>query len=238
MTDLTVVPDVEAFARTCAGLFVSAAREAIAARGKFVVALTGGSTPGPIHQLLAQPPFRDDVDWRRVEVLFGDERAVPPTDKQSNFRAANADLLSHVPLPATQIHRMQGDRADLAAAAADYERELLDVCGGEIDLLFVGLGKDAHVLSLHPGAAAIDERARWVVDEIDPPMDPRLSRITCTPRVIERARLVLAIATGEGKRDALQKALHGAESPKEVPAHLLRRAKAVRWVVDRAANGG
>lgn len=227
--NLQVEADVPAFADACVHVFVEHAQKAIAARGKFVVALTGGSTPGPIHRALVSAA----VDWSRVTVLFGDERAVPPTDPRSNFRAANEALLTHVP---ATVFRMEGERDDLHAAARDYEQILLHTCGGEIDLIFVGLGSDAHILSLHPGAPAIDERGALVVAEYDPPMDPAVSRITMTPPVLEQARHVLGIVTGSSKQKALHEALHAPDDPKRVPAHLLRRVKSLQWIVDRAAS--
>jgi len=232
--NLQVEADVAAFADACARLFVERAGQAIAARGKFVVALTGGSTPGPIHRALATT-YRDAVDWSRVTVLFGDDRAVPPTDERSNFRAANETLLAHVP---ATVFRIEGERTDLDRVARDYEQVLLQTCNGELDFLFVGLGQDAHVLSLWPGCPAIEERERLVVATIDPPMNPAVSRVTMTPPVVERAHLVLAIATGTAKRDALSKALHAGEDRPHIPAQILRRGRDVRWIVDAAAGAG
>ncbi|MGZ3452121.1 MAG: 6-phosphogluconolactonase [Polyangiales bacterium] len=229
---ITIAEDPASFAEAACFLFCIVARHAIAARGRFVVALTGGSTPAPIHRLLAQAPFKNDVEWEKVVVLFGDERAVPITAKESNYRSAHEDLLRHVP---AKVHRMEAERADIAAAAKEYEDLLQSL--GPIDLLFAGLGKDAHVLSLYPGSPTIDETSRLVVEAVDPPMDPKLSHITLTPAAVAQARMVVAIASGEGKRDALHRALHDADDPKHTPAHVLRRAKDLRFVVDRAAFG-
>lgn len=215
----------EAFAAAGARAFVDAANEAIAARGKFVVALTGGSTPLPIHEALAGS-FRDRVVWEKVEVLFGDERAVPPDDPLSNYRAARA-LLDQVPV---KVHRMEGERSDLHAAARDYAA-LID----QIDLMFVGIGKDAHILSLFPESPAIDA-TELVVASIDPPMNPAVSRITMTPAVFPRTQRVVAIAFGAEKRDAVEKMLSGALDVKKVPAQLLRDLNDARLICDRAAS--
>ena len=130
---------------------------------------------------------------------------------------------------------MVGESKDLASAARDYERMLMELCDARVDLIFIGLGKDAHVFSLFPGSPVITEPTRLVVEEIDPPMDPAVSRITFTPPMIDRAAQVLGIATGAGKAEAVRRAVEETDDPRHVPAHLLRRANSGRLVVDRAA---
>lgn len=223
---------VDAFAAGAARAFADAALEAIAARGRFVVALTGGSTPVPIHRALATS-FRDRVPWDKVDVVFGDERAVAADHELSNYRSAFESLLQHVP---ARAFRMEGERPDLREAARDYEKQLLDLCGGEIDLMFVGIGKDAHILSLYPGSPQINNNDALVVAAIDPPMNPAVSRITMTPVAVARATRVIAIATGADKRPAIEKLLHEPEDPVRIPAHVLHRARDVRLIVDRAAS--
>jgi 6-phosphogluconolactonase len=222
---------LEAFTSAAARAFVDTALESIAARGRFVVALTGGSSPIPIHTALATT-FRDRVQWDLVDVVFGDERAVPPEHELSNYRAARESLLQHVP---SRVFRMEGERADLASAARDYEKQLMELCGGEIDLMFVGIGKDAHILSLFPGSPHLAS-ATLVEASIDPPMNPAVSRITMTPVAVSRARRVVAIATGADKRPAIEKLVHDTTDEARVPAHVLRRASDARLIVDRAAS--
>ena len=222
---------------TCA-TFVDACRRAIQARGRFVVALTGGSTPVPIHRALGSDAWRAQIEWARVHLVFGDERAVPLDDARSNYGAAKRDLVDKVPLPASNVHRMIGESKDLDAAARDYERMLMELCEARVDLVFIGLGKDAHIFSLFPGSPMIAESARLVVAEIDPPMDPAVSRITFTPPMIERAGEVLGIATGANKADAVKRAVEAPDDPTHVPAQLLRRAQRGALVVDRAAAAG
>ena len=235
---LEVVEDAEAFARRGAEIFVAAAVEAIATRGRFSVALTGGSTPGPIHRAIGSDAHRSEVDWSKVDVFFGDERAGPPDARTSNYGAAREQLLRHVGIPDSRVHRMQGEQHDLAAVAAEYEQTLGEVCDDRLDLLFVGVGSNAHILSLYPGAPAIDEQHARVVAEIDPPMDPALSRITMTPVVIAKAHLVLAIATGPEKKEAVRLAIEGTDDRHRVPAQLLRGATNLIWLLDRAAASG
>ena len=235
---VTVVEDEQGFAKEAAEVVATHAERAIAARGKFVLALTGGSSPIPLHRALAEPPFKERIDWTKVYVVFGDERAVAPDAKDSNYRSAHDTLLANVPIPDGQVLRMLAERPDLAAAARDYERRLVQLCEARVDLICVGIGEDAHIFSLYPGSPAIDESQALVVAEIDPPMKPALSRITFTPRMLDRAGAVLVLATGEKKKSALLHALESADQPHRFPAHLLRRATDRTFVVDRAAASG
>jgi 6-phosphogluconolactonase len=232
---ILVRENVDAFAKEGAEIFARLAKEAIEARGRFTVALTGGSTPGPIHHALAKAPQESGIDWSKVELFFGDERAVAPDAKESNYGAAREQLLRHVPLPEAQIHRMEGERKDLSEAAGDYQRTLLSVCKGELDLVMLGVGKDAHILSLFPGSLAIDEDLELVVAEIDPPMNPAVSRITMTPAVLARARHVLVLARGDEKRRAVRIAIEGALDRHSYPAQILRSVPEVTWLLDSLA---
>ena len=233
-----VVEDEAAFAKEAAAVVATHAERAIASHGKFVLALTGGSSPIPLHRALAEAPFKDRIDWAKVHIVFGDERAVAPDAKDSNYRSARETLLANVPIPETQVLRMQADRPDLAAAARDYEQRILQLCEARVDLICVGIGEDAHIFSLYPGSPAIDEAQSLVVAEINPPMKPALSRITFTPRMLDRAGAVLVLATGEKKKSALLHALESSDQPHRFPAHLLRRAADRTFVVDRAAASG
>jgi len=227
--------DVADFAKEGADIFARLAKEAIEARGRFAVALTGGSTPGPIHTLLARAPYANAIEWRKVDIFWGDDRAVPPEAKESNYGAAREQLLRHVPLDPKRVHRMEGDAKDLDRAALEYERVFLETCEATLDLLMVGIGKDAHILSLYPGSPAIDEDQRLVVAEIDPPMNPKVSRITMTPPVIARARHVLAMASGEEKKRAVRISIQGDPDRHSYPGQLLRNASDVTWLLDSLA---
>lgn len=235
--ELIVAEDPISFARLAVARVSRAAQAAVAARGRFVLGLTGGATPEPIHRALAEPALHGAIDWARTWIVFGDERAVLPDDRRSNHRAANEALLSRVPIPAAQVLRMRGEAADLVEEARRYAAAFEREAGGALDLLFVGLGKDAHVLSLFPGSPAIDGLQRLVVAEIEPPMEPAVSRLTFTPAVFERAREVVALATGPGKAAAVRRALRGSEPARDCPARLLAEHSHVIWLVDREAAG-
>src|SRR5439155_686742 len=155
---VTVVPDPDALADAAARLIADAAADAIEARGRFMWALAGGETPRATYARLALSPFRERVDWRRVWVFFGDERAVPPDHPDSNYRMAHETLLGKVPIPAAQVLRIRGEAEDLEVAAAEYAGALVTAFGtrrGELprfDLVLLGMGVDGHTASLFPGA--------------------------------------------------------------------------------------
>lgn len=221
-----IVADGAALARSAAVWLAQTVAHAIAARGRCALALAGGSTPAPVYAELASPDFARRIDWSRVHVYFGDERAVPPTHPDSNYRLAFGVLLSRVPIPAAQIHRMEGERQDLEAAAADYERLLPPA----LDVLLLGMGPDGHTASLFPRSPALAERARRVV-VVETPKPPPL-RLTITPPVISAARHVAVLATGKEKAGPAVRALEGAARPEEIPACLARHGV---WFLDRAA---
>src|SRR5205807_8375702 len=185
-----------------------------AARGRFTVALSGGPTPRRLFQILAEVPFRDQVDWDKVEFFWGDERSAPPDHKDSNYRMASEALLQRIPVPITRIHRMQAERADRDVAAREYQAELARVFGvaadGEppvFDLVLLGMGPDAHTASLFPGTTALKETTRWVV----PNYVPKFStyRLTMTPRILNRAAQVMFLVAGPDKAAPLAEVLEG-----------------------------
>ena len=237
LADLAVLPSAAALADAAAGRFITAARDAIASHGQFIVALSGGSTPRDTYLLLGTEALVSRVMWSRVQVLWGDERCVPPDHIESNYRMARETLLDHVPIPAANVHRVHGED-DPATAAEVYEatlRALLRTpAGGRIDLVLLGLGEDGHTASLFPGNAAVQERTRWV-------MAARASaasvwRITLTPAVINAAAEILFLVSGGGKAGILRRVLEDPRRPQELPAQAIAPSNGrVRWCVDAAA---
>ena len=234
-----ILADSEALARAAAEEIVAAAGRAIDARGRFTVALTGGSTPRRTYELLADPaaPFRNRLRWDATHVFFGDERHVPPDHPESNYGMARDVLLAHV--PAASVHRMRGEEPP-AVAAATYEAELrrfFGVAGDDpprIDLVLLGLGPDGHTASLFPGSPALDERHRWVVATFVERLGTH--RITLTLPVIDRAREVLFLVAGTEKAAAVAQALAPAPGSAPVPAGRVHPAPgALVWLMDRAA---
>src|SRR5437899_3085943 len=182
---VTVVPDPDALADAAARLIAEAAADAIEARGRFMWALAGGETPRATYARLALPPFRERVDWRRVWVFFGDERAVPPDHPDSNYRMAHETLLGKVPIPAAQVLRIRGEAEDLEVAAAEYAGALVTAFGtrrGELprfDLVLLGMGVDGHTASLFPGSPVVREALRAVAAV---PVGPEPFTIIATAR--------------------------------------------------------
>ena len=163
------VADEEALSRAGAGLFVRLARKAIADHGRFIVALSGGSTPRRLLERLTGPPLGDQVAWDRIEFFWGDERAVPPDHADSNYRMVREALLDAVPVPADHVHRMKADRPDREVAAGEYQDEIASVfgvseCGPPpaFDLVLLGMGTDGHTASLFPQTEGLKPTGRWV----------------------------------------------------------------------------
>jgi 6-phosphogluconolactonase len=233
--------DAFAVALYAAREFVRRARVAIDASGAFKVALAGGSTPRRSYELLADPSLASQVDWEATHIFFGDERSVPPDHPDSNYRTAFETLLSKVKVPDAQIHRMAGERADLDAAATDYEAAMaesfdLTVESGppRFDLVMLGMGDDGHTASLFPGTAALDETRAWVVANEVPQKATR--RLTLTVPVLNAAHCVMFTVEGAGKAASLAEVLEGPRDPARFPSQLIAPVDGeLLWLVDRAA---
>jgi 6-phosphogluconolactonase len=232
-----IYADAEAVARAAAENFVALARKSAGESGHFSVALSGGSTPRRIYELLASDEFASRVDWSKVHAFFGDERCVPPDDDASNYRMARETLLSRVAIPPQNVHRMIGE-GDALANARLYEDELRAFFGDaslpRFDLIMLGLGEDGHTASLFPESPALDERAAWVVANRVEKLGAY--RLTLTAPVISHAANVMFVATGAGKAERLREIIEGVREPQRLPAQLIRpTGGALTWYVDRAA---
>jgi 6-phosphogluconolactonase len=223
MTELIVVSTPAELARPAAEWLGLEVTRALAERGSCALSLAGGRTPEPVYRELA---LESRIDWERVDVFFGDERAVPPDHPDSNYFMVQRTLLARVPIPAGNVHRMEAERADREAAARDYERAL----PLRLDVLLLGMGPDGHTASLFPGSDAMDEQHRLVLPVVG--AKPPAERLTITPPVIRAARRVAVIATGEDKAVMVARAIEGSLAPKAVPVQLARRGC---WFLDQAA---
>jgi 6-phosphogluconolactonase len=224
----------EELAEASARDFATMTQEAMDERGRFAVALAGGSTPKATYEVLARD-YANELDWSRVHVFFGDERTVPPDDEDSNYRMAYETLLSHVPVGS--VHRMRGELSP-DEAAASYEEELRAFFGQvdvpRFDLILCGLGEDGHTLSLFPETAALDVNDRWVV--ANPVLKLGTTRLTLTVPVVNASRAVTFVVAGESKAEALKEVLEGDADPRAYPAKLVRPESGdLTWMVDRAA---
>jgi 6-phosphogluconolactonase len=229
--------DAGALARAAAARIDELARGAIEARGLFTIALSGGSTPHRVYELLAGEDFRESIDWRNVHVFFGDERMVPPESAESNYRMANEALLSRVPIPPENVHRIDGV-GDAAANASAYELEMRGLFGDvewpRFDHVMLGMGDDGHTASLFPGTSALDETRLWVA----PNWVEKLGvwRVTLTAPVINAARHITFLITGAGKAERLREVLKGERDSSRLPSQLIRPFDGtLEWFVDRAA---
>lgn len=238
MTTFTVLRDPATVAEAAADRFVSTARAAIAERGVFRVALSGGGTPKQVYPLLLEPGRRRAVDWEAVEFFWGDERAVPPDHPDSNFGVAYGMLISQLPgVRPDHIHRMPAEAPDLDAAALSHESELrlaFGARGGDppaFDLVWLGMGPDGHTASLFPGSDGLDEDERWVIGNYAPSQDAW--RMTLTFPVLNAGRDVLFVVTGADKADALREIRAGGSS---LPAARVDGGR-VEWLIDAAAAG-
>jgi len=230
---IKVFEDREALARGAAELFAQQARQAVAARGRFLVLLAGGETPRHTYQLLAQEPYLDHIPWGTIHFFWGDERCVATNDPRSNATMAQRALLDHLPLQAEQIHPIRCDRSPQRDADS-YQAELIDFFDGEtprFDFVFLGLGADGHTASLLPGSAAMEEQVRWTVVTRRPKED--FSRITLTAPIINQAELVLFLVAGSDKSTVLGNILKGSSVTPRYPAQLIRpQSGDLRWFVD------
>ncbi|MFN2420228.1 MAG: 6-phosphogluconolactonase [Gemmatimonadota bacterium] len=240
--EIVMCPDSQTLVEKAVGRLIEVASRAIAARDRFAIALSGGTTPKPIYESLARFPIRRKVDWDQVEVFWSDERCVPPDDERSNYRMSREALLDRVGVPEKRVHRIRAEDPNPDRVAAEYERTLRWALGNpagrppRIDLVLLGLGAEGHTASLFPGSAALDsERLVFAVRHAgDPP--PRVDRITLTPKAINAAREVVFLAAGEEKAEAVRATLEGPRDPTRWPVQAITPVEGhVTWIVDQAA---
>jgi 6-phosphogluconolactonase len=221
--------------------FVRAGRDAIGAQGRFTVALSGGSTPKGLYSALASKYA--DFAWNRVFLFFGDERHVPPSDPESNYRMVNESLLTKIAIPPENVFRVHAENPDAAAAAEDYDAELRRFfqlrSGGQpgefprFDLILLGLGPDGHTASLFPESPALEEQSRLVVANWVAKFNTH--RITFTFPVLNRAAEVIFLASGAEKADMLHQVLEGKSTP-PLPSQRVQPSDGkLLWMLDEAA---
>jgi 6-phosphogluconolactonase len=227
-------------------LFQAAAEEvirvataAVAERGRFTIALSGGSTPRNLYTLIAANASTG-LPWAQIFFFWGDERHVPPTDPESNYRMAQETLLSKVPVPPANIFRIPGENPDASAAAEAYEqtlRKFFVPAPGEFprfDLILLGMGPDGHTASLFPETEALQEKSRLVVANWVEKLNT--SRISLTVPVLNAARQVAFLVGGADKAAVLHEVLEGDAPGEKYPSKLVRPSEGkLIWFIDRAA---
>ncbi|HEV2519094.1 MAG TPA: 6-phosphogluconolactonase [Thermoplasmata archaeon] len=219
------------------------ALESLERRGRFGLALSGGSTPEALFRSLAGDRS-SGVDWTAVDFFWADERAVPPSDPRSNYGLAARTWLEPRAIPPIRVHRISGESDSLEAASGAYERDLQNYLGSGpesggpalLDLAILGIGPDGHTASLFPDSPLLESSA-WTGVERSPPLDPRVPRISLTPAALNRSRIVAFLAAGDEKRWAVARVLHPDAFGVRPPAARVRGLESTEWFVDRAAGG-
>jgi 6-phosphogluconolactonase len=237
MAEICIYPNIKDLAYAAAERVVAASKAAIKRRGRFALALSGGTTPAELYRLLASDEFVGRLDWGRVHVFWGDERCVPPEHPDSNYRMARLAFLEQVPLPKANIHRIPSELNPRQAAGL-YEQTLRDFFDPKMavfDLILLGLGDDGHTASLFPGSAALHENGRWVVENYVETMNAW--RITLAPPIINAAREVVFLVNGKGKANVLRRVLKEARQPQVLPAQLIQPTSGrLFWLIDSEAS--
>ncbi|WP_276479645.1 6-phosphogluconolactonase [Paraflavitalea pollutisoli] len=236
---LHIQKDSTAVSHELAEWITSNIEKTLASKDRFTWVVTGGNSPKLLYELLAKAPYRDRIDWSKLHIFWGDERAVPFDDSRNNARMTYEQLLSHVPVVKEQVHIMKTDISP-EASAADYEKVLHGYFGdsGEtFDLVLNGMGDDGHTLSLFPGTEVIHETKAWVKSFWLPAQD--MFRITLTAPVVNRAHQVAFLTFGANKAHALQEVLKNAGNVDQYPSQIIQPASGeLHWFVDEAAAAG
>ena len=238
--ELQTFADAQTLVQTAANLFIELVQRAIAERHRFLVALSGGSTPKALYAALTRPTTAQRLDWSKVQFFFGDERSVPPEHPDSNFGLAQAMLFTPLHIPSSSIHRIRGEDSP-ESAATHYEtvlRSLTTTQDGPwpvLDLILLGMGDDGHTASLFPGTPAVTESTRWVVPGCAP--QGTRSRVTITLGVINHASVILFLVTGHNKATVVHRILEQrVGKPCPYPAALVQPEHGrLLWYLDRAA---
>lgn len=236
--ELHVLKDGEALSQAAAKFIAGHITATLKKQDRYTIALSGGSTPKRLNQILAQSPYKEEIDWSKLHVFWGDERAVPFKDDRNNAKMAYDTLLDFVPVPADQIHVM---RTDISAeqSAVEYEKILhryFDNTATSFDLVLLGMGDDGHTLSLFPGQPVIHEEKLWATSFWLQAQD--MSRITLTKTIVNHSACVMFLTAGSAKAHALKEVLKGASNPDLYPSQVIKPVGELHWFVDEAAAAG
>lgn len=239
MTNFYVCRDPQDLYEQAAALFACLAGEAVAETGRFTVALSGGSTPKGVYALLGETEIARQIPWAQVHLFWGDERCVPPTHPESNYRLVEELLLSRISIPARNVHRMPAELPPTEAARA-YEQILRDTFGfsaetlPRFDLVFLGMGTDGPTASLFPGTVGLREEKRLVIAHSVEKL--KAWRVTLTPPVFNQAAHIVFLICGADKAVILKEVFHDASQPERLPVQLIHSTHGrLLWLVDQAA---
>jgi 6-phosphogluconolactonase len=235
---IDVSPDFEGLAYRVAQWITDLA---CAAMGNFSIALSGGSTPKRLYQMLAVSPLREEMPWERVHLFWGDDRFVPHDDPNRNYVMAHEAMIDHVPIPPDNVHGIPFGGSPIDAAHK-YEHELktyyssatLDPARPLFDVMLLGMGPDGHTASLFPGKPALEEKHRWVVEVPEPGLNPFVPRVSLTYPTLNSARSLAFVAAGADKTAMIRRVLAGEW---DLPSARVAPVGELVWFVDRAARG-
>jgi 6-phosphogluconolactonase len=236
MNQIEIFSDSTILAHAVVKHFIEQARTAVETKKRFSVALAGGSTPQLSYQLLTKPEYKSQVDWSKIHIFWGDERCVPPDDNQSNFHMASKAFLDKVPIPTSNVYRMEGERKP-SVAANRYQDFLVDFFGDNVqfDLVLLGMGADGHTASLFPGTEAVRKTSGFVTANYIEKLSTW--RITLTPSAINNALNIAFLVAGGNKADTLHKVLKGKYIPDLYPSQIIKplHGKLI-WFIDKNAS--
>ncbi|TAN39289.1 MAG: 6-phosphogluconolactonase [Nitrospirae bacterium] len=236
--EVRIFPDPEGLARAAAAIFAGSAERAIAGKGRFSVALSGGSTPLGLFRILGSA-YGDTLRWEQVHLFWADERSVPPDHEESNFRHAHEELLSKVLIPASNIHRIRGELPPLEAAAG-YAREMVSYFGTAgppaFDCILLGLGQDGHTASLFPGSDGLKDTGHYALPSYSGAAGNW--RVTLTLAVLNNAAEILFLVSGAAKAGIVREVLQKGQRDL-YPAGSIRPSRgSITWLLDREAASG
>jgi 6-phosphogluconolactonase len=235
---LHLTKDVNELSASLAAWLAEHIQQTLQQQSRYTLALSGGNTPKLLHALLAAEPYKSKIDWSKLHIFFGDERFVPFNDERNNAKMAFDTLLDHVPVPKEQIHIMQTENISPEDSAKAYDELLHQYFDGSaftFDCIILGIGDDAHTLSLFPGKTeVIHETEKWCVSLWLESQD--MYRITVTHPVANSSATVAFLASGSKKANALREVLKGSYDPDVYPSQIIKPSPGeLHWFVDEAA---
>ncbi|MCS3870533.1 6-phosphogluconolactonase [Chryseobacterium ginsenosidimutans] len=235
--NITVFDDLNTLYKKAADTFVDLSKKSIQKHDRFVVALSGGSSPKAIFNLLATQEYADKIEWNKVYFFWVDERWVSLDDEKSNAKMTFEALLDKVPVNKNQIFPMYQDGTEPEEYAKEYEIKIRKILGSEgiFDFILLGMGDDGHTASLFPGEEILNENEKWVDAYYLKPQE--MFRITLTAPIINKAENILVVAFGESKKHALNEILNGEYNPKLYPLQLIEKKESFQFFTDEKAMG-
>lgn len=235
--EIITFPEREALSRKAADILLAEAKKSVENSGKFTLALSGGSTPKRLYEILGSSPYRKAIPWGSVHFFWGDERCVPPDHPESNYRMAWETFLSKIVVPRENIHRMTGEKTP-AQAALEYEKELRGFFGNVsfpvFDFMLLGLGSDGHIASLFPGSSLLQETRQWVASaQVE---KPGISRLTLTLPVFNSAKMLPVLVSGKEKAQIIREIFGGSAEKIAFPAQMIHPENGkLLWLLDDPA---